>query len=53
MRRKLEYAAAWPFIKILGILPRSLSRSFAIAIAQVVYFFHFRLLDFSDLAVAA
>ena len=43
MRRKLEYAAAWPFIKILGILPRSLSRSFAIAIAQVVYLFHFRL----------
>ena len=22
MRRKLEYAAAWPFIKLLGILPR-------------------------------
>jgi KDO2-lipid IV(A) lauroyltransferase len=43
MRRKLEYAAAWPFIKTLGILPRSLSRSFAIAIAQVVYLFHFRL----------
>jgi hypothetical protein len=31
MRRKLEYAAAWPFIKVLGILPRSLSRAFAIA----------------------
>ena len=23
MRRKLEYAAAWPFIKILGMMPRS------------------------------
>jgi Kdo2-lipid IVA lauroyltransferase/acyltransferase len=43
MRRKLEYAAAWPFIKILGILPRSLSRSFAIAIAQIVYLLHYRL----------
>ncbi len=43
MRRKLEYAAAWPFIKILGILPRPLSRAFAIAIAQVIYLLHFRL----------
>jgi KDO2-lipid IV(A) lauroyltransferase len=43
MRRKLEYAAAWPFIKILGLMPRSLSRAFAIAIAQVVYLLHFRL----------
>ncbi|HEV3510878.1 MAG TPA: lysophospholipid acyltransferase family protein [Candidatus Sulfotelmatobacter sp.] len=43
MRRKLEYAAAWPFIKILGILPRSLSRALAIAIAQLFYLLHFRL----------
>jgi KDO2-lipid IV(A) lauroyltransferase len=43
MRRKLEYAAAWPFIKILGTLPRPLSRAFAIAISQLVYLFHFRL----------
>jgi KDO2-lipid IV(A) lauroyltransferase len=43
MRRKLEYAAAWPFIKILGVLPRSLARGFAIAIAQIVYWLHFRL----------
>lgn len=43
MRRKLEYAAAWPFIKILGILPRPLSRAFAIIISQLVYIFHFRL----------
>jgi KDO2-lipid IV(A) lauroyltransferase len=43
MRRKLEYAAAWPFIKILGVLPRSLSRTFAVAISQVVYRLHFRL----------
>jgi Kdo2-lipid IVA lauroyltransferase/acyltransferase len=43
MRRKLEYAAAWPFIKILGILPRPLSRAFAIALAQLIYLFHVRL----------
>jgi len=43
MRRKLEYAAAWPFIKILGILPRSLSRAFAIALSQIVYVLHVKL----------
>ena len=43
MRRKLEYAAAWPFIKILGVLPRPLSRAFAVALARVVYLLHFRL----------
>src|SRR5579864_507741 len=43
MRRKLEYAAAWPFIKIMGLMPRRLSRAFAIAIAQIVYLLHFRL----------
>jgi KDO2-lipid IV(A) lauroyltransferase len=43
MRRKLEYAAAWPFIKILGLMPRTLSRAFAIGLAQVVYLLHFRL----------
>jgi len=43
MRRRLEYAAAWPFIKILGILPRRLSRAFAIGIAQAFYLLHGRL----------
>ncbi|MGC1452880.1 MAG: lysophospholipid acyltransferase family protein [Candidatus Sulfotelmatobacter sp.] len=43
MRRKLEYAAAWPFIKILGLMPRPLARAFAIGIAQLVYLLHFRL----------
>ena len=43
MRRKLEYAAAWPFIKILGILPRSLSRAFAIFLSQIVYLLHAKL----------
>jgi Kdo2-lipid IVA lauroyltransferase/acyltransferase len=43
MRRKLEYAAAWPFIKILGILPRRLSRALAISLAWLIYLFHVRL----------
>jgi KDO2-lipid IV(A) lauroyltransferase len=43
MRRKLEYAAAWPFIKILGLMPRSLARGFAIGIGGLVYRLHFRL----------
>ena len=43
MRRRLEYAAAWPFLKVMGILPRPLSRAFAIGIAQLVYLLHFRL----------
>jgi len=43
MRRKLEYAAAWPFIKILGALPRRLSRALAIALAMVIYLLHGRL----------
>lgn len=43
MRRKLEYAAAWPFLKIMGILPRPLARAFAIAMAQLVCLLHFRL----------
>jgi KDO2-lipid IV(A) lauroyltransferase len=43
MRRKIEYAAAWPFIKTLGILPRRWSRALAIALAQMVYLLHFRL----------
>jgi KDO2-lipid IV(A) lauroyltransferase len=43
MRRKLEYAAAWPFVKILGMMPRPLSRAFAIGLAQMVYLLHPRL----------
>ncbi len=43
MRRKLEYAAAWPFIKLLGILPRSISRAFAIGLGQFFYLVHGRL----------
>jgi Kdo2-lipid IVA lauroyltransferase/acyltransferase len=43
MRQKLEYAAAWPFIKILGVLPRSSARAFAIALGQLIYLLHVRL----------
>lgn len=43
MRRKLEYAAAWPFLKILGVMPRPLSRAFAIGLGQAFYLLHFRL----------
>jgi Kdo2-lipid IVA lauroyltransferase/acyltransferase len=43
MRRELEYAAAWPFLKILGILPRPLARAFAIGIGHSVYLFHGKL----------
>ena len=43
MRRELEYAVAWPFIKLLGWLPRPLSRAFAIALGRLFYLLHFRL----------
>ena len=43
MRRKLEYAAAWPFIKILGLMPRRLSRAFGIGLGRAVYLLHLRL----------
>jgi KDO2-lipid IV(A) lauroyltransferase len=43
MRRKLEYAAAWPFIKILGLVPRRLSRAVAIGLGRAVYLLHVRL----------
>jgi len=43
MRQRLEYAAAWPFIKILGILPRALAHATGIGLAWVVYLLHVRL----------
>jgi KDO2-lipid IV(A) lauroyltransferase len=43
MRQRLEYAAAWPFIKILGILPRPLARGVGIGLAWAVYLLHVRL----------
>ena len=43
MRQRLEYAAAWPFIKLLGLLPLSLARAVGISLAWIFYLFHFRL----------
>src|SRR6266481_3474365 len=43
MRQRLEYAAAWPFIKILGALPRPVARAVGIGLAWVVYLLHVRL----------
>ena len=43
MRQRLEYAAAWPFIKILGGLPRPLARAAGIGLAWAVYLLHVRL----------
>jgi len=43
MRQRLEYAIAWPFIKILGILPRPLARAFSISLGWIVYLLHGRL----------
>ena len=43
MRQRLEYALAWPFIKIRSLLPRPLSRAKAISFAWMVYLLHGRL----------
>jgi KDO2-lipid IV(A) lauroyltransferase len=43
MRQRLEYAAAWPVIKLLGALPRPAARALAIGVAWVVYVLHVRL----------
>jgi Kdo2-lipid IVA lauroyltransferase/acyltransferase len=43
MRQRLEYAIAWPFIKILGTLPRPLARALAISLGQIVYLLHGKL----------
>jgi Kdo2-lipid IVA lauroyltransferase/acyltransferase len=43
MRQRLEYAAAWPFIKLLGILPRPLARAVGLGLAWLIYLLHVRL----------
>jgi len=54
MRQRLEYAAAWPFIKILGILPRPLARAAGMALSWAVYLLHVRLrqVGMRNLAIA-
>jgi len=43
LRYRLEYMAAWPFIKVLGLLPRFLSRAVGISLAWTLYLLHGRL----------
>ena len=43
MRYRLEYAVAWFFIKLIGLMPRPLARAFGIALGRVVYLFHVKL----------
>ncbi|MBS1853245.1 MAG: lysophospholipid acyltransferase family protein [Acidobacteria bacterium] len=43
MRQRIEYALAWPILKFLSLLPRSLARATAITVAWIVYVLHVRL----------
>ncbi len=43
MRYRIEYALAWIFIKVVGLLPRPLARIKGMALAWLVYFFHRKL----------
>jgi KDO2-lipid IV(A) lauroyltransferase len=43
MRQRLEYALVWPFIKLMGALPRPLARAVALLLAGAVYHLHPRL----------
>src|SRR6185437_9974951 len=40
MRQRLEYALVWPFITILGLLPRPLARAIGISLGQAIYLLH-------------
>jgi len=43
MLQRLQYAPAWIIIKLLGVLPRPLSRAIGISFAQLIYLLHFKL----------
>ncbi|MGA2201855.1 MAG: lysophospholipid acyltransferase family protein [Terriglobales bacterium] len=43
MRKRLEYALVWPWIKILGLLPRPVARAIGITLGLAVYAVHRRL----------
>jgi len=43
VRQRLEYALLWPWIKLLGLLPRSLARAIGITLGLTVYAVHRRL----------
>ena len=43
MRESLEYALVWPWVKLLGMLPRPLARAVGIAFGLAIYTVHGRL----------
>ncbi len=43
MRERLEYALVWPWVKLLGMLPRPLARALGIAFGLAIYTVHARL----------
>jgi len=43
VRERLEYALVWPWIKLLGLVPRPLARAIGIGIGLSVYHLHPRL----------
>ncbi len=43
MRQRLEFALVWPWIKLLGILPRPVARAIGITLGLAVYALHGRL----------
>ena len=43
MRERLEYALVWPWVKLLGMLPRPLARAVGIAFGLAIYTVHGRL----------
>jgi KDO2-lipid IV(A) lauroyltransferase len=43
VRERLEYALVWPWIKILGLLPRPIARAIGITLGLTVYAVHGRL----------
>ncbi len=43
VRQRLEYALVWPWVKLLGLLPRRLARAAGITLGLLVYMVHGRL----------
>ena len=43
VRERLEYALVWPWVKLLGVLPRPLARAIGITFGLTVYAVHGRL----------
>jgi KDO2-lipid IV(A) lauroyltransferase len=54
LRERLEYALLWPWIKLLGVLPRPLARAIGITLGLIVYSVHGRLrrVGFRNLTIA-